>query len=54
VDSTATRKHGGFGLGLSIVKQMANLMGGDATVISKVGLGSTFTVTLPLILKEGK
>jgi signal transduction histidine kinase len=54
VDSTATRKHGGFGLGLSIVKQMANLMGGDATVVSKVGIGSTFTVTLPLILKEGK
>ncbi len=54
VDSTATRKHGGFGLGLSIVRQMANLMGGDATVISKVGIGSTFTVTLPLILKEGK
>jgi signal transduction histidine kinase len=49
VDSTATRKHGGFGLGLSIVKQLTELMGGDIVVKSKLGTGSTFTVTLPLI-----
>jgi PAS domain S-box-containing protein len=51
VDSTSTRKHGGFGLGLTIVKQLANLMGGDVSVSSVVGSGSTFTVTLPLTVE---
>lgn len=49
VDSSATRKHGGFGLGLSIVKQLSELMGGEVVVTSKLGAGSVFTVTLPLI-----
>jgi signal transduction histidine kinase len=49
VDSTTTRKHGGFGLGLTIVKQLADLMGGELGVTSKLNHGSTFTVTLPLI-----
>jgi PAS domain S-box-containing protein len=49
VDSTATRKHGGFGLGLSIVKQLTELMDGDIRVESKLGVGSTFAITLPLI-----
>ncbi|MBA4380399.1 MAG: hypothetical protein C0393_06965, partial [Anaerolinea sp.] len=48
VDSSMTRKHAGFGLGLSIVKQLANLMGGEVAVKSALGSGSTFTVTLPL------
>jgi signal transduction histidine kinase len=52
VDSTARREYGGFGLGLSIVKQLANLMGGDATAVSKIGGGSVFTVTLPLIVPQ--
>jgi PAS domain S-box-containing protein len=49
VDSTVTRKYGGFGLGLSIVKQLSDLMGGKIGVISKLGEGSTFTITLPLL-----
>jgi PAS domain S-box-containing protein len=48
VESTATREHGGFGLGLSIVKQLAGLMNGEVSVASEVGKGSRFTVTLPL------
>ena len=50
VEGATTRVHGGFGLGLSIVKQLANLMGGEVVVKSKVGEGSLFTVRLPLIL----
>jgi PAS domain S-box-containing protein len=37
----------GFGLGLAISRQLARAMGGDLTVQSEVGLGSTFTLTLP-------
>ena len=47
VDSTATRKHGGFGLGLTIVKQLTELMGGNINVTSQLGAGSSFIVTLP-------
>lgn len=48
VDSSMTRKQAGFGLGLSIVKQLASLMGGEVAVKSTLGSGSIFTVTLPL------
>jgi signal transduction histidine kinase len=48
IDGTPTRKHGGSGVGLSIVKQLTHLMGGQVTLMSKVGSGSTFTITLPL------
>jgi len=52
VDGVATRAHGGFGLGLSIVKQLVNLMNGEIKVKSKLDRGSTFTVTLPLVIPE--
>jgi signal transduction histidine kinase len=52
VEGTATRVHGGFGLGLSIVKQLVHLMNGDINVKSKVDVGSLFTITLPLVIPE--
>jgi signal transduction histidine kinase len=49
VDGSRTRKHEGFGLGLSIVKQLTDLMDGDIIVESLVGEGTVFTVKLPII-----
>ncbi len=52
VDSSATRQYRGSGLGLSIVKQLIDLMNGSIKVNSKPGKGSTLTIVLPLEPKQ--
>jgi CheY-like chemotaxis protein/nitrogen-specific signal transduction histidine kinase len=46
-DASTTKKYGGTGLGLVITRNFCQLLGGDVTVTSKRGEGSTFTITLP-------
>ncbi|MFW5748849.1 MAG: response regulator, partial [Chloroflexota bacterium] len=46
-DASTTRKYGGTGLGLTISKRFCEMMGGDVSVTSEEGVGTTFTVTLP-------
>jgi signal transduction histidine kinase/CheY-like chemotaxis protein len=51
-DASTTRKYGGTGLGLAITRRFCQMLGGDISVQSEPGKGSTFTVNLPLELPE--
>ncbi|MEP7133348.1 MAG: histidine kinase N-terminal 7TM domain-containing protein [Chloroflexota bacterium] len=54
VDSAITRDNRGIGLGLSITKQLVDIMGGRITLESEPGQGSAFTVLLPIKTKTGE
>ena len=47
MDRSRSRDNGGFGLGLAIAQHIVQLHGGEITVVSQVGVGTQFGVTLP-------
>jgi signal transduction histidine kinase len=51
-DSSATKKKGGTGLGLSIARRIIEMHGGRISVDSKIGEGSTFSVTIPVTVEQ--
>ncbi|MBE9209653.1 HAMP domain-containing protein [Nostoc sp. LEGE 06077] len=51
-DNSTTKKYGGTGLGLAISRHFCQMMGGEISVKSQPGIGSTFTVRLPLTVRE--
>ncbi len=53
VDTALTRQHDGLGLGLAISRELARGMGGNLTVSSLEGVGSTFELTLPRVRESG-
>lgn len=50
---STVRRYGGSGLGLSLVKDLAAMLGGSVSLESEVGVGSSFRVTLPVELQKG-
>ena len=54
VDTSNTYRNRGTGLGLSITKQLVELMDGQILLESGVGEGSTFTVLLPILIRDRK
>lgn len=54
VDNSTSRQYGGTGLGLSISQSLANKLGGEISVDSELGKGSTFTLKLPIESKDAE